>query len=268
MYKKSNFGVLTANVFPNASFQELIPMGRWMLVGFAFDDFYGSTPLEELEKISQKTINILKGKLPQPNDEEFFHQFAQTRKELLTMVSPYWLERFVLHHELWFEGMKIDTLYSQENSTRYPGIEEYKKIREKIVGGEIICDLIEIAAGFIMPEEVFSNPVIKRARQLLTLMMSWFNDIHSVAWELQRKEAMNLVLVIENERKCTREEAYREAIEIHNKDLEFTLITQNLPDFGIYNEGVAAYMHNAQLFLKGQELWYEGGTERYGKTEA
>jgi len=264
MYRKSNFGKLTANVFPNAEFEELIPMGRWMLVGFAFDDFYGSKSLDELGRMCEKVIDILQGKLPDPDAEEFFHQFSMVKNELLPMATSFWMERFIKHHKIWFEGMKIDTFYSRENRTDYPSLKEYIRIREKIVGGEIICDLMEIAAGFIMPEEVFNHPMIKRLRQLITLMMAWFNDIHSVAWELQRKEAMNLVLVIQNEKNCSQKEAYDAAVKIHDNDLaEFIHITKSLPDFGKYNKGVKKYVHNVELFLKGQESWYFGGTERY-----
>jgi hypothetical protein len=180
------------------------------------------------------------------------------------MVTPEWMERFTDDHQFWFDGMFEETLYSYKETTIYPTLEQYVSIREKVSGGRTLCDFLEICSDFIMPEEVVSHPTIQRIRQLITYMLSWFNDIHSVPWELERNEATNLVLVIKNERDCSFEEAYEEAIKIHNNDLaEFIRIRQHLPDFGIYNEAVERYVHNGELFLKGQELWYFGGTERY-----
>ncbi|MDQ0592358.1 hypothetical protein QFZ37_000727 [Chryseobacterium ginsenosidimutans] len=263
-YKKSNFGKFTASFFPFADSDMLIIMSRWILAAFAFDDLYGSYPLDELKKQCQKVIDIFKGNSSYADENEIFKQFTIVRDDLLPLVTQEWMERFIYDHQFWFDGMFEETHYSYKETTIYPTFEQYVSIREKVSGGGTLCDFLEICSDFIMPKEVFSHPTIQRIRQLLAFMMSWFNDIHSVPWELERNEAMNLVLVIKNERDCTFEEAYEEAIKIHNNDLaEFIKIRQNLPDFGMYNAAVERFVHNAELFLKGQESWYFGGTERY-----
>lgn len=263
-YKKSNFGKFTASFFTNASPKLLIVMSRWVLAAFAFDDLYGSYPLDELKKQSQKVIDILRGDSFYSDENEIFREFMIVRDHVVPMVTAEWMERFIDDHQFWFDGMFEETLYSYKETTIYPSLEQYISIREKVSGGRTLCDFLELCADFIMPQEVFLHPTIQRIRQLLTFMLSWFNDIHSVPWELERNEAANLVLVIRNERNCSMEEAYEGAIQIHNNDLEeFIRITQNLPDFGIYNEAVKRYIYNGELFLKGQELWYFGGTERY-----
>lgn len=267
-YKKSNFGKLATCFFPNATPELLDSIGRWVLLAFAFDDYYGSYSVEELKIQCQKVIDTLNGDLVYVNENEMFKQFGVIRNDLLPIVTQEWMKRFINDHQLWFEGMFEETLYSYREVIIYPSLKEYMLLREKISAGLITCDFLEIATGFIMPKEIFEHPAIQRIRQLITLMVSWFNDIHSVSWELERNEAANLVLVIKNEKKCSIEEAYEMAIEIHNNDLdEFIKITQNLPDFGKYNHDIKRYIHNAELFLKGQELWYFGGTERYSPKE-
>ncbi|SHL57721.1 terpene synthase family protein [Chryseobacterium polytrichastri] len=267
-YKKSNFGKFTARFFPNSSPELLIIISRWALAAFAFDDLYGSCPLHELKIESQKVIDILNGDSLFSDENEIFKQFRIARDELLPIVTPEWMERFINDHHSWFEGMFEETVYSYKESITYPSLAEYISLREKVSGGKILCDFLEISTDFIMSDNDFSKPITQKVRQLLTLMISWFNDIHSVSWELERNEATNLVLVIKNERKCSMEAAYEEAIQIHNNDLnEFIKITESLPDFGKYNDDFKRYIHNAELFLKGQELWYFGGTERYSQSE-
>ncbi|MBS0031771.1 terpene synthase family protein [Chitinophaga sp. 22321] len=101
-------------------------------------------------------------------------------------------------------------------------------------------------------------------RQLVVRMMAWYNDIYSVKKDLLKNEAMNLVLVIRQEQHCTLEEAYAEAIRIHDADLnEFIKIKHSRPGFGAYNKDVDRFITNAELFLKGQVLWYTKGTQRY-----
>lgn len=266
-YKKFSFGRVTASVFPNANFEKLIPLTRWMVFGFCFDDFYGSKPLVEIIEASNKAINILNGKLPDFNDLEFYNQLSIAKAEFLPSVTPYWLSRFTEHHQDWFEAMYLETKYNSKQNF-YPSIKDYMVIRENLIGGKLMCDQLEVVSDFIMPEEVIKDIQIQRFRQLFSRIIAWYNDIYSVDWEVQRGEKMNLVLIIENEKGCTRDEAYAEAIKIHNNELaEFIKISDALSDFGEYNEGIQRYIENTKLFFKGQEIWYKG-TERYSPKEA
>ncbi|MDN3695411.1 hypothetical protein QWZ06_25885 [Chryseobacterium tructae] len=268
IYKKARLGSLTAQVYPNAGIDKLIVLGRWMFFGFCFDDFYGSRPINELKIACQRAIDILKGELPEEGEPEFFHQLTIIKKEFSPFVTDYWFERLIRHHQDWFEGMEIETEYNNEKTQSFPSVEDYMLIREKLVGGELVCDQLEVVSDFIMTEEIFTHPDIKRYRQLFFRLMAWFNDLYSFEKEALNGEKMNLVLVIENERNCSRSEAYIEAVHFHNDDLEeFIRIGKNIPDFGIQNEGLKRYVHNAELFLKGQEAWYKNGTKRYIITE-
>lgn len=267
-YRKSNFGKFTTCLFPNANAEQSLTMGKWILAAFAFDDLYGSLSAEELKIKCRKVICLLEGNDFQYDENEIFKALFEAGKEFHPHVTSSWMKRLIDDHEFWFDGMIQETEYSYTGKAIYPTLEEYKVIREKVSGGRLMCDFLEISSGFIMPDEVFRHPVILRIRQLITFMLSWFNDIHSVPWELERGEATNLVLVIKNEQNCSFEEAYEKAVKIHNDDLEeFIQISKNLPDFGVYNDDVKRYLHNAELFLKGQELWYFGGTERYTSAE-
>lgn len=264
-YKKNKLEILAAYSFPNASFEKLIPITRCFILGFLFDDFCNSLPLNDMKIACEKVIKILNGDYsPNPDENDFFRQYAILRNEFLPIVTPYWMQRFTKHHQDWFDGLIEEYKYNNTNPICYPSLKDYKIIREKIFGSGIICDMLEIETGFIMPEEVFLHPSIIKLRQLVCLLGAWFNDIHTVKWELEKKETMNLVLVILNEKKCTLDEAYKKAIKIHNDDLDKLMkIQKSLPDFGIYNEKIKEYCDNIELSLKGHEIWYLQATERY-----
>lgn len=263
--KKSKLEVLAAYGFPNVNFEKLIPITRCIMIGFFFDDFCNSLSLNDMKSVCQKVIETLNGDyFPNQDDNDFFKQYAILRSELLQIVPSYWMKRFIKHHQDWFNGLIEEYRYNNANPICYPSLKDYKVLREKVFGSGIICDMLEIETGFIIPREIFLHPVIIRLRQLVCLLGAWFNDIHTVTWELEKKETMNLVLVIQNERECTLEDAYDEAVKIHNNDLaELMEIRENLPDFGRYNKKLKEYFDNVELSLKGHEIWYLQATERY-----
>lgn len=262
-YKKAGFGTLAPNVFPNAECQALFSIGRWILLGFAFDDYYDPCSKDEFSIVCKKAIDILNGSSPDAEDADFFKEFAILRDKFQSVSTPYWMERFIADQVSWLEGMKEEAAYSYKGILKYPGFDEYVSIREKISGGLILCDFLEIASGFIMPEEVFRSPFIQKLRQKITHIIAWCNDIHGVEREIQRNEVMNIVLVIKNEKKCSLEAAYDHAIRIHNDNMEeFIKLSQNIPDFGPYQPGVEDYIQNGKLLLQGQKEWHER-SERY-----
>ncbi|WP_160137240.1 terpene synthase family protein [Chryseobacterium sp. c4a] len=265
-YKSSHFGTLTADIFPNINLESIAPVSRFIILIFCFDDFCDQLSLHELKKACQKVIDILSGVSSEENDIEIFKQFENMRNEFYSIVNPFWMDRFINSCQTWFEGMCLEYEYNNEDTARYPSFEEYQYIREKIFGGEAICTVVEVIANFLIPDEIISHPYIKQLRRLVGSMGACYNDIHSVERELEKMESMNLVLVVQNERNCSLEEAREVAVKIHNNDLaQFLRLRQNLPDFGVYNEEVNRYVLNLEFLLKGQDVWYHKITKRYCK---
>jgi hypothetical protein len=258
----ANYGILTAQIFPDTDVNILIPIARWMLWAFIYDDFYGPSAKDELEMICNKAIRILQGEKPAPEENALFQQLYTTRNELLAVATPAWLERFVSSHRYYFSGLLLDE-YSYKQNIQYPTSQEYLYIRDRLIGGFMVCDLLELADG-VLPEEIFLHPYIQRLRLLATRMMIWDNDIFSYKKELAENEAMNIVLIMSAEKGISIEEAVAEAFEIRRKDYEELInYEQVMPDFGIFNTLVKNYLRNVLILLQGQLEWYKKKSLRY-----
>lgn len=272
-YKTSKIVTLSAIIFPNADYQGLLAISRWILLGFAFDDYYDASSKEKFSIICKKSIDVLNGaKVDLESDsvdDIFLREFASVRDMFKEVSSPFWLKRFIANQELWLEGMKEETVYNQyTDKVIYPSYEDYLSIREKISGCLILSDFVEVASGFMIPEEIYYTPYIQKLRHHITFSIMWSNDIYGAARELERNEVMNLVLVLKNENNCSLEEAYDKAAKLHNDGMnEFIELSQNLPNFGEYNDDVLKYIENAKLLLQGQKEWHEN-SDRYKKEEA
>lgn len=261
--RRGRFGNLAAHFFPLATFQQLIFMARWNLAFFAFDDTYGPLPLDELKVVCKRATAILQGDPVREDDNEIFRQIGILRQELLAYATPSWMEQFIHSMQLFFEGMQIDTKYSYQEKVNYPTIAEYIEIREKIVATYPLLDMVEMEINCILPRQIIADPFIHRIRQLACRLVSWSNDVYSLDKELKDHEAMNLVLVIQHEEKCSLEEAIERAVLIHDEDLcEFVDLLAALPHYGKYNREVREYVRAVGLLLQGHILWYNH-TKRY-----
>lgn len=258
----ANYGILTAQIFPDTDVNILIPIARWMLWAFIYDDFYGPIAKDELEMICNRSIRILQGEKPGPDENALFQQLYITRNELLAIATPEWMNRFVNDHRYYFNGLLMDE-YSYKQNIKYPGSEEYLVIRDRLIGGFMVCDLLELADG-VLPEEIFLHPYIQRLRLLATRMMIWDNDIFSYKKELEEHEAMNIVLIFSAEKGLSIEDAVKEAFEIRQKDYhELVNYEQYMPDFGVFNKLVKNYLRNVLVLLQGQLEWYKKKSLRY-----
>lgn len=259
----AKYGVLTADIMPLASLAVLIPTARWMLWAFLFDDFYGPYPKDELKTICARTLAILKSGKPEPGDNVFFKELFIIRKSLEEVSSPQWMARFVDSHAYYFEGLIMDTFSFQETPA-YPSSEQYLSIRDRLIGREMICDFLELA-GQIFPDDLIQHPKIQRLRELVGRMMIWDNDIFSWQKELSEGDAMNIVLIMMEEKKLSVTEALEEVKKIRKNDYaELINFKALIPEFGTTQAPVVfEYYHNSLILLKGQLDWYQKISCRY-----
>ncbi len=263
--KISSYGVLTADVLPRADMQTLKPITRWMLWAFIFDDFYGPYPKDELKRICRNALATISNE-PIPPANAIFDQLRITCAELREQTTPQWMNRFLKSHKFYFQGLLMDTFSYKEHRT-YPTEEQYFKIRDRLIGGFMVMDLLELISDKIMPDEIIYHPDIHRMRLLASRLMIYDNDIFSYQKELLEGESMNLVLVIANERGISIEKALKETIRIRKKDyLELLAFNRKIGQFGKWSRQVLQYWENTMILLEGQLKWYKIKSQRYGIT--
>ena len=259
---RARYGILTARFWPDAGMVQLLPLCRWMLWIFVYDDFYGPRPAKELRAINARTLDVLNGAPLVPGDNDIMRQAACFMQELkrLPYVPKAWTDRFILHHAWYFQSLVTDTQhYSYKGETSYPTIAEYIPLKERISGTIQICDLTEIAAAYILPDELANSTMVRRIIQLACYLLCWSNDIDAVEHELRRGEAMNIVLVIQHERGCTLDEAYKEAVAMHDAWLhEYIRLSR-----WWQGHQLEKYTGQLALAIQGLHIWTLHFTNRY-----
>lgn len=254
--RKLKAGYRAAAGWPDGTTEQLSLVTRWLLWGFAFDNHYGPQPLESLSEACARTMDLLRGEPVTPRDPDILRQIALVREEVAPYVSSGWMARFRYDHTLFFEGLMMDAAYSQPVKMRYPPLREYIGIRVRVMHAPAITDLIEIASGAVLPDDVFHHPYIQQIRTVACEMMGWMSDLFALEKAIKNEAALNLVLILRHEKKCTLETAFEEAIRMHDAHLDtFVKLRADLPDFGIHQVVAERYVNGLALWLHGHMEW-------------
>lgn len=263
-FKKGLFGDVTARFYPDVSWKLLCPFARYIVLAFVMDDYYGQLSYKEVQIAGDRAMAVLSGDKVLDQEEPIFWQIQLFVNELLPYTTPEWTNRFLENNYRYFQSLVKDSAdYSYKATVKYPTLKEYLLLREQIVLVHPLLDLLEIAAGFVLSDEVYRDVSLQQLRQLVTRMAAWSNDFFSYEKERHDHEAMNLISVIQYEQQCSVEEAKIQALEIHDIDLaQFISLSDRLPDFGAMNEGIQLYVTYLKVFLQGHLSWYKT-TKRY-----
>jgi len=224
------------------------------------DDTYEYGPVEELNIIWKKALAILRGQTEKDDDPKYQQLFI-LRRELLSFADNAWLQRFCGSLDVYFEGIIREIPY--RINMVFPSFEEFYTIREKAVNVFPLVDLAEAITGQILPETIIKSPVLQRLAQLTCRILAWSNDYFSAPHE-KGSDVFNLVLMLENQHHYPMEEAYRDALRIHDADVrEFCMLSDASPDFGQYDVPVKTFIENLALMIHGYLYWTNLLTKRY-----
>ncbi|KAA2239214.1 hypothetical protein F0L74_23700 [Chitinophaga agrisoli] len=259
-YLHTGVGHAGGCMFPRASNAQLTAVCRFYVWAFMIDDTFEFATVEELEVIRHRSLEVLRGSQPQP-DEILYQQLPLLRQDLLSIGAEIWLERFCHSLNGYFDGLQQEIPYRK--NMVFPAFDEFVTIREQSVNVYPLVDLAQAITGHILPAGVLEHPVLQRLAQLTCRILSWSNDYFSAHLE-QGNDVLNLVLILQHERNCPLEAAYAAAIEVHDRDVAtFCLLKQALPDFGLYTAPVVDYVENLALMIHGYLHWTHTFTERY-----
>lgn len=258
---ETNYGDVAAYYYPTASFKKAFPICRWMIYVGCYDDTFGTRSRDVLEPMNKRVNEIYRGGAAHPEDvglgAEFLRQVEIIISEFRPFASPEWERRFAANNKLFLDALITATDYNYREKVRYPTLEEYLAIRQNIVAVYPCTNMAEIVADFILPPEVEELASIRRINELTALLMAFCNDFFSVDRERRDHEAMNLILVIENERGCSFRDACNEAVGIHDGFVaEFQRLRSSLPDLGELNASLERYIATLELMIHGNLLWH------------
>ncbi|RBL88497.1 terpene synthase family protein [Chitinophaga flava] len=259
-YMHTGVGLAAGCMFPRADIHQLTAICRFYLWAFIVDDSFEYASVEEIHRIQDKSMPVLKGHDVLP-DSALNHQLLILRRELMMFASESWMNRFCRNLEFYFEGVVMEIPYRKDLC--FPSFETFYDIRERSVNVHPLVNLAEAITGISLPDNIAYHPVMQEIAQLTCRILACCNDLLSAFLE-KGHDVLNLVLMLEHNKKCSLKEAYHEALQIHDKDVtRMWELKNNLPDFGIYTETVNAYIENLELMIRGHLYWTQLYTERY-----
>lgn len=258
---ETNYGGVAAYYYPSASYEKAFPICRWMIYVGCYDDTFGTWDRRILEPMNALIDQVYHGKELTVADSklgiEFLRQVRRIMHEFRPFATPAWEKRFAASNRLFLEALVTATRYNYQPVVRYPNLEEYLRIRQNIVAVYPCINMAEIVADFILPPLLLENPALKRIHEITTLLMAFCNDFFSVERERRDHEAMNLILVLENERGCSFKEAWAEAMEINDGLIkEFINLRKSLPKWKDLNPDLDRYIATLELMIHGNLVWH------------
>ncbi len=260
-YEKTLLGHITARFFPMASRERLTPLNMNSLWGICFDDYHEHCTVDQLKRLKHRVEDILIGSPPLKEENAIFQQLAAMRDAFARFMPTHWLARFSNSMGQYVQGMVEEAPY--KSRLQHPTLADYMNIRMKAVDVYPLVSFAEVVIGYTFPREVIYHPAMCRIADLTCRIVAWCNDYFSI-WKEQDKDIMNIILIIQHQYRISRQEAFEEAVRVHQADVEdYITLCNSLPDFGIHNGKVKEFIYHNNLMIQGHKSWYEKDTQRY-----
>lgn len=143
-------------------------------------------------------------------------------------TSNEWRERAAQHWR-WFLDAFVEEARIRADRIS-PTREEYLALRRKSGIVYAMLDLTEAAYGFETSPRVRRIPTVQRMLTLTADIVDTINDVYSLDKEKSRGDVHNLVLVIQNEQSCSRQDALAQAHTlVHRWCIDFQACAAELP---------------------------------------
>lgn len=161
----------------------------------------------------------------------------------------------------------FNNAYIVETYNRYHGkmmtMEEYIPLRRHSGYMYVAVAYMEKTLGFEMPPELLAMPVLQEMIRMVCDTISIGNDIHSLEKEEGREDIHNIVMMLQHERHCTRQEAIAITCNMINDWIaHFLLLEKEIPvlcqSFQLSAEitsSVLAYTSGLGRLIGGYYVW-------------
>ena len=262
-FDSSNFGLLAAYTYPQATRERLEVCNDWHAWLFFFDDVadevseVGQRP-EALEELMVACVEVLRGAPMRPQATPLEHYTLDIGRRLRRLASQQWLSRFADDVDLYlFRGTLPAARHWAEGTV--PDFDAYYTQRALDSAVFTALDLIEITVpGRELPVEVLTDFDLLLMRELSTRVVALSNDLFSYEKEvLWHHNPNNLVHMLQVHRGMDLEEAVAEAVRVINTDMErFLASEERMHQSGwLEDPRVAYYVAGMQAWMRGNVTW-------------
>ncbi|MGW6413041.1 terpene synthase family protein [Streptomyces vinaceus] len=266
-YKRHRLTDIATRGFPWLTLAELRPVARFTAVGAMMDDYFDHVSHGEMNAIRQRIMALLSGtESIMPQDSGVYRQFHQLRQDAVACDMPTHLyEKFAIAIDRTLTGYQDEKRYiAQDHPAPLPVFEVIRG--ECTSGGLPFAKYVCMQKDYrTLPDDVLEHPIVLRLHLLASRMIGWHNDIISLPKELSRKgDVINLVLTLQREHDVPIEDAYRLALDFHDRDLEeFLTLQGNLPVFGKWQRMAQEYVTGLGVMVQGVYSWHVENSQRY-----
>ncbi|MGP3634322.1 terpene synthase family protein [Streptomyces sp. 24-1644] len=242
-----------------------------MALFFVFDDQFdgplGQDPAQTAV-VCQTMIDIVHGALPGPGADACSQAFADIWARSTDGAHPGWIARCAHEWEYYFATQAHEAIGRLRGTPA--DMETYLQVRRGIAGTDLPLSLGERAAGIHIPAAALHSPQLGIMRQAAIDVTFMCNDVYSLEKEEARGDMDNLVLVLEHDHGCGREEAIAEAREeVRRRVVRFRELALQIPalcaQLGLTGREAAAvdtYVEVMGVWMSGYHAW-QTGTHRY-----
>lgn len=266
-HKRHNLTDIAARGCPFLrTLEELRPLASFAANGAMMDDYWDLCSRNEMYDIANRIMAILTGEeAAEPTDNGIFHQFWVLRQDAIKCAMPGRLyEKYIASIHNVLIGYTEERVYYRTDTP--PPLPIYLIIRLDTSGGLPFCKYVAMQKNYReLPDDVLEHPHILRIHNLCAWMIGMHNDFISLPKELHREgDTMNLVKVIQHERKIPVNEAYMEALKLHDSYLdEFMLLHRSIPPFEKLQDTVYEYVQDLGIMVAGVYAWHTNDVSRY-----
>ncbi|WP_395852657.1 hypothetical protein [Cystobacter fuscus] len=261
-FDASQFGLLTAHVYPRGTWERLELCNDWHVWLFLFDD-----EVDELAEVGQRPaylkayvdacLEVWRGGALRARATPLERFTWDLRQRMSRLASEPWMERFVCDVEDYlYRGALPAARHWTEGTV--PELESYIEQRALDSGMYTAQDLVEFAEpGQELPEELFRLPLVRRLRLLCTRVVALTNDLFSFEKEvLWHRNPNNFVHVLRVNRGLELREAISTAIDIINADTDaFVACEELLQASRLADPRLLGYVEGLKAWIRGNLHW-------------
>ena len=271
-YKRQELEDCICRMSPKTDYDSLKTFAIWFVLATVWDDQFEYTSIEEFEHLQQRIVDVFYGKTINSEHSGPDRLVALMRDIMRRQRVPQeWMDRVMDDNNRYIlYGEREEVAFRKE--LRYPPSATYLITREHSIALHVCFNWSELGAGFILPQRLAEHPFLQRLRRLGARICVLMNDIHSLRKEMgkEMEGILNMVRVLQHERNLSVEDACIETKRIHDDLLStFVIMQNNVPDFGVYNDGVKAYILDMGMMIQGLNTYYHiSANTRYANNGA
>lgn len=259
-FRDSHVGWLGARVAPYADYDELAITADWCMWLFAFDDHCDESDLgkdhNDLVRLAQRFMRIIERPTEPvpPGAGSLGRALRDLALRMSERSTSTWISRFARSVDLYLFALLWEA--TNRVSGGIPTIEDYVMMRPRHGAMPTVNDLIELAGRFELPADTLCAPAVRTLVSQSNNVVAWSNDILSFAKEARQGDVHNLVMVLQNQRGYSLEEAFEGAARMHDDEVRAFLDSeQRLRAGGALDPNLDRYILGLRHWMQGNWYW-------------